>query len=121
MPPLAPDAFIDPAARIEGRVRLGARSRIEGRREVPNDHASGCVDGACSRTGANVTLAPGVKVGSWGAAGPGVVLTEDLPSRTLAAVRQEPVRQPWGPERHGWQAGRKRACDGSRSTTASSM
>jgi len=31
-----------------------------------------------------------------------VLVTEDVPERTLLQVRQERTSQPWGPERYGW-------------------
>ncbi len=34
--------------------------------------------------------------------GPGVLVSEDIPERTLVRVRQELTRRPWGPERYGW-------------------
>ena len=76
--------------------------RIGGRRETPNDHASACIVGAYSRTGVNVALLPGVKIGSYSAIGPGVVVAEDVPSRTAVVLKQELLRRPWGPEQHGW-------------------
>lgn len=34
--------------------------------------------------------------------GPGVILYDDLPDRTLVTAKQELVTRPWGPERYGW-------------------
>ena len=76
--------------------------RIGGRRETPNDHASACIIGAYSRTGVNVSLSPGVKIGSYSAIGPGVVVMEDVPSRTAVTLKQDLTQRPWGPEQHGW-------------------
>ena len=55
-----------------------------------------------SRTGVNVTLLPGVKVGSYSCIGPGAIVDEDVDSRTLLEVSQEQTTHEWGPERYGW-------------------
>lgn len=93
------------AGTVCGTLRFDDRpqpQRVLGRLEVPNDYASACTIGAYSRTGVNVTLAPGVRIGAYSAVGPGVLVSEDVPSRTLLTLRQDLERRPWGPEKHGW-------------------
>jgi NDP-sugar pyrophosphorylase family protein len=93
------------AGTVCGTLRFDDRpqpQRIAGRPEVPNDHASACMIGAYSRTGVNAILSPGVRIGPYSAVGPGVLVSEDVPSRTLLTLRQELERRPWGPDRHGW-------------------
>ncbi|GIX06789.1 MAG: glucose-1-phosphate thymidylyltransferase [Candidatus Poribacteria bacterium] len=76
--------------------------RIEGRPEVPPAYGNATYFGDFCRTGVNAILMPGVKVGSYCCIGPGVVLYEDVPSKTLLLAKQELIRKPWGPERYGW-------------------
>jgi bifunctional UDP-N-acetylglucosamine pyrophosphorylase/glucosamine-1-phosphate N-acetyltransferase len=45
---------------------------------------------------------PGVKVGVYSIVGPGVILSEDIPDRTIVMAKQEQERRSWGPERYGW-------------------
>ena len=58
--------------------------------------------GDYSRTGVNVITMPGVKIGAYSCVGAGIVVYEDIPSRTLTLLKQETVTRPWGPERYGW-------------------
>ncbi len=76
--------------------------KVRGRREVPPFGANASYIGDFSRTGVNAMLMPGVKVGAYCCVGPGVVLYEDLPHRSLVLVKQELERKEWGPERYGW-------------------
>ena len=73
-----------------------------GRWEVPAVCADAAYFGDFSRTGVNVTVLPGRSVGAYACVGPGVVVAQDVPPRTLVQVRQELDRRPWGPERYGW-------------------
>jgi len=43
-----------------------------------------------------------VKVGPYSCLGPGLVVYEDVPARSLVLVKQEVTRKEWGPERYGW-------------------
>ncbi|HHV96079.1 MAG TPA: hypothetical protein GXX37_06335 [Clostridiaceae bacterium] len=45
---------------------------------------------------------PGKKVGVYSIVGPGVILNEDLPDRTIISVSQTLVKKEWGPEKYGW-------------------
>jgi bifunctional UDP-N-acetylglucosamine pyrophosphorylase/glucosamine-1-phosphate N-acetyltransferase len=76
--------------------------KVLGRREIPHVGANASYIGDFSRTGVNAILMPGVKVGAYCCVGPGVVLYDDLPHRTLVLVRQDLERREWGPERYGW-------------------
>jgi bifunctional UDP-N-acetylglucosamine pyrophosphorylase/glucosamine-1-phosphate N-acetyltransferase len=76
--------------------------RSKGRTEVPPFAANAAYLGDYSRTGVNAILMPGRRVGVYSCVGPGVVLYEDLPDRTMVSVRQELETRPWGPERYGW-------------------
>lgn len=75
---------------------------VKGRREVPPVGANAVYIGEFCRTGVNAIIMPGRKVGSYSVVGPGVILYEDLPSRTMILAKQELVKKEWGPERYGW-------------------
>ena len=45
---------------------------------------------------------PGTKIGSYSVVGPGVILNEDVPSKTMIMAKQELVKKTWGPEKYGW-------------------
>jgi bifunctional UDP-N-acetylglucosamine pyrophosphorylase/glucosamine-1-phosphate N-acetyltransferase len=93
------------AASVCGTLRFDDADQttvVKGRRETPSSGSGASYFGDYSRTGVNAILMPGVKIGVYSCVGPGVVLTEDVPSRTLVQVKQELVKRPWGPERYGW-------------------
>lgn len=93
------------AATVCGTLRFDDADQttlINGRREAPSSNAGASYIGDYSRTGVNAILMPGTKVGVYSCVGPGVLLAEDLPSRTLVQVKQELVKRSWGPERYGW-------------------
>ncbi len=93
------------AATVCGTLRFDdapQQSVIAGRRETPSTNDGSSYLGDYCRTGVNAILMPGVKVGAYSCVGPGVVLTEDLPGRTLIQVKQALETRPWGPERYGW-------------------
>lgn len=75
---------------------------IAGRRETPRYGANASYLGDYCRTGVNAILMPGVKVGTYSCVGPGVILYDDLPERTLVLAKQELIVKEWGPERYGW-------------------
>ena len=76
--------------------------RIKGRPEVPSHASNAAYFGDFSRTGVNAIIMPGRRIGVYSCVGPGVILYEDLPDRTLITAKQELVTRPWGPERYGW-------------------
>lgn len=93
------------AATVCGTLRFDdgpAEHRIKGRRERPRHFANETYFGDYSRTGVNVITMPGVKIGAYACVGAGIVVYEDVPSRTLRLLKQETVDRPWGPERYGW-------------------
>lgn len=93
------------AATVCGTLRFDDGETVHkvlGRKETPHIGANASYIGDFSRTGVNAILMPGVKVGSYCCVGPGVVLYEDLPHRTLVLVQQNLERRQWGPERYGW-------------------
>lgn len=93
------------AATVCGTLRFDdgvTEQRVNGRRERPRSGGNASYLGDYTRTGVNAILMPGVKVGAYSLVGPGVVLTEDLPSHTSRLLRQEYDDRPWGPERYGW-------------------
>ncbi len=93
------------AATVCGTLRFDddqTTHRINSRRERPRRFANEIYIGDYCRTGVNVTLLPGVKMGAYSVAGPGLIVQEDIPSRTAVFVQQTVERRTWGPERYGW-------------------
>lgn len=96
------------AATVCGTLRFDdgtSRQRVGGpcgRWETPADDGDACYIGDFARTGVNVTFHPGRAVGPYSCVGPGVLVTADIPERTLVQVRQDLASTPWGPERYGW-------------------
>jgi bifunctional UDP-N-acetylglucosamine pyrophosphorylase/glucosamine-1-phosphate N-acetyltransferase len=93
------------AATVCGNLRFddGATVwQVKGRAEVPTHAANLAYLGDYCRTGVNAILMPGRRVGVYSCVGPGVVLYEDVPDRTMVLVKQELEARPWGPERYGW-------------------
>lgn len=79
-----------------------SRHTVNGRKETPRFCANATYIGDHSRTGVNCTFYPGVTIGCNVAVGPGVVVTEDIPSNEVVLLKQELIRKPWGPEKYGW-------------------
>jgi bifunctional UDP-N-acetylglucosamine pyrophosphorylase/glucosamine-1-phosphate N-acetyltransferase len=93
------------AATVCGNLRFDDGEttwRVKGRPEVPSHASNAAYLGDYCRTGVNAILMPGRRVGVYSCVGPGVVLYEDLPDRTMVLVKQELERRTWGPERYGW-------------------
>ncbi len=93
------------AATVCGTLRFDDADRahrVQGAWERPATGANASYLGDYSRTGVNVILMPGVKVGAYSCIGPGVVLYDDVPDRSLVMVKQELERRSWGPEKYGW-------------------
>lgn len=93
------------AATVCGTLRFDDRDtphKIKGRLEIPHYGANETYMGDYCRTGVNAIIMPGCKIGSYSVVGPGVILSEDVPSKTMVLAKQELVKKPWGPERYGW-------------------
>lgn len=93
------------AATVSGTLRFDDDRTVHstrGFREKPGFGANGSYIGDYSRTGVNAVLLPGVTVGSYSCVGPGVIVDEDVPPRTLRTVTQDTEDRSWGPDRYGW-------------------
>lgn len=93
------------AATVCGNLRFDDQDttwRINGRPETPTHAANAAYFGDFCRTGVNAIIMPGRRIGVYSIVGPGVILYDDLPDRTMVTVKQELVTRPWGPERYGW-------------------
>ncbi len=95
------------AATVCGTLRFDDGTTVHrigggGRRELPEWGGNATYFGDFCRTGVNVITQPGVKIGAYSCVGAGVLVAEDVPSRTLRLLKQETVDRPWGPERYGW-------------------
>jgi NDP-sugar pyrophosphorylase family protein len=93
------------AATVCGNLRFDDRDtvwRIKGRPEIPTTAANAAYFGDFCRTGVNAIIMPGRRLGVYSICGPGVILHDDLPDRTMIMVAQQVTTRPWGPERYGW-------------------
>ena len=93
------------AATVCGNLRFDdgdTQWRVNGHLETPTTAANAAYFGDFCRTGVNAIIMPGRRIGAYSVVGPGVVLYDDLPDRTMVTVKQELVTRPWGPERYGW-------------------
>lgn len=93
------------AATVCGTLRFDDRDthiQVNGRYEVPVYGANATYMGDYCRTGVNAIIMPGRRIGSYSIVGPGVILYEDVPSKTIITVKQELIKRPWGPEKYGW-------------------
>lgn len=93
------------AATVCGGLRFDDNDqvhRIKGRRETPEVGANETYIGDYCRTGVNVIFMPGVKVGSYSVIGPGVIVSKDVPARSMLLLKQEIVEKEWGPQIYGW-------------------
>lgn len=93
------------AATVCGTLRFDDRDtgmQVEGRYEMPPYGANATYMGDYCRTGVNAIIMPGRRIGSYSVVGPGVILYDDVPSKTMVMAKQELITKPWGPERYGW-------------------
>ena len=93
------------AATVCGTLRFDDRDtpiQVEGRYEVPSYGANATYMGDYCRTGVNAIIMPGRRIGSYSVVGPGVILYDDVPSKTMVLAKQELITKPWGPDRYGW-------------------
>ena len=93
------------AATVCGTLRFDDKDtpiQVEGRYEIPPYGANATYMGDYCRTGVNAIIMPGRRIGSYSVVGPGVILYDDVPSKTMVMAKQELITKPWGPERYGW-------------------
>jgi len=93
------------AATVCGSWRFDDAARtqvVRGHKEIPECFGSATFIGDFCRTGVNATFMPGVKIGYYSCVGPGTVIYEDVPERTMVLAKQELVHKDWGPEKLGW-------------------
>lgn len=93
------------AATVCGTWRFdnGVRTQVvKGHKEMPLAYGSLTYIGDYCRTGVNAMFMPGVKVGCYSCVGPGAIVFDDVPERTLLMPKQEQTTRSWGPERYGW-------------------
>lgn len=93
------------AATVCGTLRFDDKDtpmQIEGRYEIPTYGANATYMGDYCRTGVNAIIMPGRRIGAYSVVGPGVILYDDVPSKTMVMAKQELIMKPWGPERYGW-------------------
>ncbi len=93
------------AATVCGTLRFDDKDtpmQIEGRYEIPPYGANATYMGDYCRTGVNAIIMPGRRIGTYSVVGPGVILYDDVPSKTMVMAKQELITKPWGPERYGW-------------------
>jgi len=91
------------AATVCGTIRFDDDAPtidVKGREERPR---LGCsFIGDYCRTGVGSMLMPGSRIGPYSCVGPGVVVYNDVPPRTMVLAKQETITKPWGPEKYGW-------------------
>jgi len=93
------------AATVFGTLRFDDQPqahKVKGRWETPRHASDATFIGDFCRTGVNTVFMPGSKVGAYSAIGPGVVVSGDVPERSLLLLKQEVERKEWGPEKYGW-------------------
>ncbi len=79
-----------------------AAHKVGSRRETPLYYANACYVGDYCRTGVGSMLMPGCTVGPYSVVGPGVLLEDNLPERSMVRLKQEHIITPWGEDRYGW-------------------
>jgi len=92
------------AATVCGTLRFDdgeVEMDIKGRKERARHSGASYIGDYC-RTGVNVMLMPGSRIGPYSCIGPGALIYRDVPSRSLVLVQQEQVVKEWGPEKYGW-------------------
>lgn len=76
--------------------------KIRGRAERPYAYSNAVYIGDFCRTGVNVIISPGKKIGCYSIVGAGTILEEDVPNNTLIYTKQDIIKKEWGPNRYGW-------------------
>ena len=69
--------------------RGNIKVEIKGKLEDSGRHKLGAIIGHNVKTGINVSIYPGRKIGSGSLVGPGVVVDQNVPPRTLVVIKQE--------------------------------
>lgn len=93
------------AATVCGNLRFDDQQtlhRMAGFRTVPRHGANAAYLGDYVRTGVNVIIMPGIKIGPYSVIGAGTVVDSDVAENSLVYVQQQLVKKTWGPERYGW-------------------
>ncbi|MBN1479570.1 nucleoside-diphosphate-sugar pyrophosphorylase [candidate division KSB1 bacterium] len=93
------------AATVCGTLRFDDQNTIHtisNRREFPQFGADAAYLGDYVRTGVNVIISPGTKIGAYSVIGAGTIVRQDVPDNSLLYVEQEQVKKAWGPEMYGW-------------------
>ncbi|WP_456453554.1 bifunctional sugar-1-phosphate nucleotidylyltransferase/acetyltransferase [Thermococcus sp.] len=71
--------------------RGNIKVEIKGKLEDSGRHKLGAIIGHNVKTGINVTIYPGRKIGSNAFVGPGVIVDKNIPPNTIVSVKQEKV------------------------------
>ncbi len=89
------------AATVCGTLRFDDRDtqiEVDGHLEIPTYGANETYMGDYCRTGVNAMIMPGRRIGSYSVVGPGVILYDDVPSKTMVMAKQELITKEWGPK-----------------------
>jgi bifunctional UDP-N-acetylglucosamine pyrophosphorylase/glucosamine-1-phosphate N-acetyltransferase len=81
---------------------LPPRVYTKGRREEENIYMNAAFIGDYSRTGINVSINPGVRIGAKSIIGPGVTVYKDVPSRKILIVKQDIIEESWDSSKYGF-------------------
>lgn len=73
--------------------RANIKVEIKGKLENSGRHKLGAIIGHGVKTGINVSIYPGRKIGSHSLIGPGVVVDKNVPPRTMLLLKQEKVEK----------------------------
>jgi bifunctional UDP-N-acetylglucosamine pyrophosphorylase/glucosamine-1-phosphate N-acetyltransferase len=75
---------------------------VKGRKETPAHFSSATFLGDYCRTGVNVIISPGKRIGPYSIIGAGTILNEDVPNNTLLYPKQEIIKKTWSSDKYGW-------------------
>jgi bifunctional UDP-N-acetylglucosamine pyrophosphorylase/glucosamine-1-phosphate N-acetyltransferase len=93
------------AATVCGSLRFDDGETVQvtkGRREAPRNFSCATYIGDYCRTGVNVVIGPGRKIGPYSIIGAGTILNQDVPDHTLLYPKQELVQKAWSEDKYGW-------------------
>jgi len=94
------------AGTITANIRFDEKTlkmRVKGRLQDSGRKKMGVIMGDKVQTGINVSILPGVRVGSGSWLGPGVIISKDVPSGQLLLARQTYLRKRMGKKNAGAQ------------------